>query len=228
MPLILLLTGIITAVAVVVSLAQTKEYEATARVVLSQTDPINAVIDPTTPINYDPESDRNTRVSLIKLEAVAEAVRQEANVDYSTSELLDKVTTEVESNSDIVLIKALDPDPETAAAIATGFAEQYQLYRQETRARKPERRRHGHEQPARPAQPRGAGQRAGPRPAGEAAGDRDPRRRPARRRGGGRDRRRAHGSGEAEADAERHHRVRPRVRASRSRSRWRWSSSIAA
>src|SRR5687767_15122031 len=88
MPLILLLTGIITAVAVVVSLAQTKEYEATARVVLSQTDPINAVIDPTTPINYDPESDRNTRVSLIKLEAVAEGVRQEANVDYTTTELL--------------------------------------------------------------------------------------------------------------------------------------------
>jgi capsular polysaccharide biosynthesis protein len=132
MPLILLLTGIITAVAVVVSLAQTKEYEATARVVLSQTDPINAVIDPTTPINYDPESDRNTRVSLIKLEDVAEAVKREENLDYSTAELLDKVTTEVESNSDIVSIKALDPDPETAAAIATGFAEQYQTYRQET------------------------------------------------------------------------------------------------
>ena len=132
MPLILLLTGIITAVAVVVSLAQTKEYEATARVVLSQTDPINAVIDPTTPINYDPESDRNTRVSLIKLEAVAEAVKREENLDYATTDLLDKVTTEVEANSDIVLIKALDPDPETAATIATGFAEQYQVYRQES------------------------------------------------------------------------------------------------
>lgn len=132
MPLILLLTAVVTAAAVVVSLTQTKQYEATARIVLSQTDPINAVIDPTTPVNYDPESDRNTRVSLIKLEAVAEAVKTAENVDYSVSKLLDKVTTEVESNSDIVAIKALDPDPETAAAIATGFAEQYQLYRQET------------------------------------------------------------------------------------------------
>jgi tyrosine-protein kinase len=132
MPLILLLTGVVTAAAVLVSLAQTKQYEASARIVLSQTDPINAVIDPTTPINYDPESDRNTRISLIKLEAVAQGVRTAANVDYSTSELLDKVTTEVESNSDIVAIKALDPDPETAAAIATAFAEQYQLYRQQT------------------------------------------------------------------------------------------------
>src|ERR687890_110165 len=92
MPLILLLTGVVTAAAVVLSLAQTKEYEATARVVLSQTDPINAVIDPTTPINYDPESDRNTRVALIKLEAVAQAVRTAENVDYSVSDLLDKVS----------------------------------------------------------------------------------------------------------------------------------------
>ena len=45
MPLILLLTGVVTAVAVVLSLAQTKEYEATSRVVLSQTDPINNIIE---------------------------------------------------------------------------------------------------------------------------------------------------------------------------------------
>ena len=132
MPLILLLTGIVTAAAVALSLAQTKEYEATSRVVLSQTDPINSIIESAQPVNYDPEAARNTLVSLIKVEAVAEAVRNTADVDYSTDELLDKVTTEVESNSDIVAIKALDPDPETAADIANGFAEQYQLYRQGT------------------------------------------------------------------------------------------------
>ena len=132
MPLILLLTGVVTAVAVVLSLAQTKEYEASARVVLSQTDPINNIIDTAQPVNYDPEAARNTLVSLIKLEPVAEAVVAAEDLDYTADEVLDKVTTEVESNSDIVLIKALDPDPETAAAIATGFAEQYQLYREET------------------------------------------------------------------------------------------------
>jgi capsular exopolysaccharide synthesis family protein len=132
MPLILLLTGIVTAVAVLLSLAQTKQYEATSRVVLSQTDPINNIIETSQPVNYDPEAARNTLVSLIKLEPVAEAVKTAEGLDYSTDELLDKITTEVEANSDIVGITALDPDPETAAAIATGFAEQYQLYRQET------------------------------------------------------------------------------------------------
>jgi capsular exopolysaccharide synthesis family protein len=132
MPLILLLTAVVTAAAVLVSLAQTKEYEASSRVVLSQSDPINNIIETSQPVNYDPEAARNTLVSLIKLEPVAEMVRTAENLDYTTDELLSKVTTEVEANSDIVLIKALDPDPETAAAIATGFAEQYQLYRQET------------------------------------------------------------------------------------------------
>ncbi len=132
MPLILLLTGVVTAVAVALSLAQTKEYEATSRVVLSQSDPINNIIQSAQPINYDPEAARNTLVSLIKIEPVAERVKAAEGLDYSTGELLDKVTTEVESNSDIVLIKALDPDPQTAADISNGFAEQYQLYRQDT------------------------------------------------------------------------------------------------
>ena len=132
MPLILLLTGVVTAVAVALSLAQTKEYEATSRVVLAQTDPINNIIETSQPVNYDPEAARNTLVSLIKIEPVAERVRSATGLDYSTGELLDKVTTEVEANSDIVLIKALDPDPETAADIANAFAEQYQLYRQDT------------------------------------------------------------------------------------------------
>ena len=132
MPLILLLTGVVTAVAVGLSLAQTKEYEATSRVVLSQSDPINNIIQSSQPINYDPEAARNTLVSLIKIEPVAERVKAAEGLDYSTGELLDKVTTEVESNSDIVLIKALDPDPQTATDISNGFAEQYQLYRQDT------------------------------------------------------------------------------------------------
>jgi capsular exopolysaccharide synthesis family protein len=132
MPLILLLTGIITVTAVLLSVAQTKQYEAEAKIVLSQTDPINNIIESSQPVNYDPEADRNTRVELIKLEVVAEAVKQAENLDMSTGKLLDEVSTEVESNSDIVLIKALDPDPERAAAIATGFAEQYQAYRRDT------------------------------------------------------------------------------------------------
>src|SRR5215211_7967382 len=108
MPLILLLTGIVTAVAVLVSLAQTKEYEATSRVVLSQSDPINTVIETSQPVNYDPEAARNTLLSLIKLELLAKRVKTAEGLEDSPDQLLDKVTTEVEANSDIVAIKALD------------------------------------------------------------------------------------------------------------------------
>src|SRR5215210_4416560 len=79
MPLILLLTSIVTIAAVLLTLAQTKKYEATATIVLSQTDPINNVIESSQPVNYDPEADRNTRIALIKQKAVAEAVKQSAN-----------------------------------------------------------------------------------------------------------------------------------------------------
>jgi capsular exopolysaccharide synthesis family protein len=135
MPLILLLTGIVTAAAVLLSLSQTKQYEATARIVLSQADPINQFIESSQPINYDPESDRNTRVQLIKLDAVADAVRNRLNLDTDSDALVKKVETEVENNSDIVTITATDPDPRRAAAIATAFAEEYQRYRRESARR---------------------------------------------------------------------------------------------
>lgn len=135
MPLILLLTGIVTAAAVLLSLGQTKQYEATSKVVLAQSDPINNFIDASQPINYDPESDRNTRVALIKLEAVAERVIERLSLDLSTDELLDKVETEVENNSDIVLIKVLDADPQRAADIANAFADEYQAYMRDTARR---------------------------------------------------------------------------------------------
>src|SRR5688500_9705998 len=132
MPMIMVLTGIVTTVAVLYSLAPTKEYESTSRIVLAQSDPISNLIDTSQPINYDPESERNTRVQLIKLESVAEAVTSELDLDMSTAELLDEVATEVDANSDIVNITVLDPDPEQAAAIANEFAEQYQAYRRDT------------------------------------------------------------------------------------------------
>jgi capsular exopolysaccharide synthesis family protein len=135
MPLILLLTGIVTAAAVLLSLGQTKQYEATARIVLSQADPINQFIETSQPINYDPESDRNTRIALIKLDAVAEAVKRRLGLDIGTDELLAKVDTKVENNSDIVTITVTDPDPKRAAEIATAFAQEYQKYRRETAQR---------------------------------------------------------------------------------------------
>ena len=74
-------------------------------------DPINNIIEPSQPINYDPEAARNTLVSLIKLEPVAETVKAAENLDYTTDELLDKVTTEVEANSDIVADQGARPGP---------------------------------------------------------------------------------------------------------------------
>ena len=135
MPLILLLTALVTVTAVLLTLGQAKKYEATSKVVLSQTDPVNNFLDSSQPINYDPESDRNTRVALIKLDTVADAVRARLGLDMSSDALLDEVETEIESNSDIVLIEVLDESPERAADIATAFAQEYQAYMRDTARR---------------------------------------------------------------------------------------------
>lgn len=133
LPLILGLTALIFVVAVGLSLSSTKRYEASSKIVLTDEDPINQFLDPGSDSgSRDPERDVNTDVALIKLEAVADRVRDRLELDTSSKSLLAGVTTEVESNSNIVEIAVLDEDPEQAAAIATAFAEEYAEFRRDT------------------------------------------------------------------------------------------------
>lgn len=133
LPLIVAVVVIVTGVALAVSLTSTKQYDATARIVLTERDPINSVFDAAADFRSDdPERELNTKVEMIKLEAVGERVRERVGLDIAVKDLLDQVTTEVESNSNIVSIIVRDPEPEQAAAIATGFAEEYASFRRET------------------------------------------------------------------------------------------------
>jgi capsular exopolysaccharide synthesis family protein len=133
LPLIIGLTAIVTAVAVGLSLSSTKKYEGESKIVLTRDDPINQFLDPgVTQGSTDPERDINTDVELIKLESVAERVRDRVDLDMSSKDLLEDVSADVESNSNIVVITVLNEDPETAAALATGFAEEYAAFRRDT------------------------------------------------------------------------------------------------
>ena len=131
--LIGLVTALVVAAALVTSLSQTKQYEGVAKVVLSSSERATAIINPEVDTRSDdPEREINTQVELITFETVAERVLARLSLDMSTDELLDKVKTEIEGNSNIVSIKARDPDPDQAAAIATAFADEYAAFRQET------------------------------------------------------------------------------------------------
>jgi capsular exopolysaccharide synthesis family protein len=124
-------TGVVTAVALLMSLTGTEKYDATAVLLLRDGEPADSILG-STGSDSDPERETNTQIGLIKLETVAENVREDLGLDVSTSELLDQVSTEVEGNSDLVSVTARDPDPRRAAAIATSFAEQYVNFRRES------------------------------------------------------------------------------------------------
>jgi tyrosine-protein kinase len=127
------LTALVVIAALALSLSQTKQYEGVAKVVLSTSERASAIINPEVDTRSDdPERDINTQVELIRFETVAERVNDRLGLDISNDELLDKVETEIEGNSNIVSIKARDPDPEQAAAIATAFADEYAAFRKET------------------------------------------------------------------------------------------------
>jgi capsular exopolysaccharide synthesis family protein len=130
--LIAALTVIVVAAALILSLSQTKQYEAVAKVVLSPESASRFINPDVDTRSDDPERDINTQVELITFETVAERVKNKLSLDDSTDDLLEKVTAEVEGNSNIVSIKARDPDPDQAADIATGFAEEYAAFRKET------------------------------------------------------------------------------------------------
>lgn len=112
------------------SLAATKEYEATASLLFR--DPGfdqklfgSTYFAPTT----DPRRDAATNVRLVSLEVVAQATSENIS-GPTTKQIQDSVKAESAGESDVVAIRATRPDPEEAARIATEFARQYIAFRQ--------------------------------------------------------------------------------------------------
>ena len=124
-------TGIVTVVALVISLTGTKQYDATAVLLLREIEPADSILGNSSSVS-DPERQSNTQIGLIKLDVVAEGVQEELNLKRSPDQLLEQVSTEFQGNSDLVAVTVRDRNPRLAAAIANGFATQYDSFRQET------------------------------------------------------------------------------------------------
>lgn len=131
--LIAMVVLLTTAAALAVSLSSPDQYDATSKLLLRDSEPIDALLDrPSGTGAVDPERETNTKVALIKLEAVADRVVKRRRLNASAGDLLDKVDAEVEGNSDIVTITVRDEDPRQAAGIANGFAQEYVAFRRES------------------------------------------------------------------------------------------------
>lgn len=131
--LVALVVFLTTLAALVTSLSAPNQYDATAKLLLRDDEPIDTLLDRASGGGAtDPERETNTKVALIRLETVADRVAKRLHVDLTSAELLDKVTAEVEGNSDIVGITVRDRDQRRAARIANGFAAEYVAFRRKS------------------------------------------------------------------------------------------------
>lgn len=124
-------TSIVTVVALLLSFTGTKKYDATSVLLLKEGEPVDSILGSSDSVS-DPERESNTQIGLIKLDPVAEGVKEKLDLSTSTSDLLDQVSTEFQGNSDLVSVTVRDEDPRLAAAIATAFATEYVSFRRET------------------------------------------------------------------------------------------------
>jgi succinoglycan biosynthesis transport protein ExoP len=125
-----LIVVIVTGTALVVSVSGEKQYDATASLLLRNDEPVTSLLDPRgSSGSNDPERDLNTDVELVKVAGVAHAAQRKLRTTQSTDDLLDKISVETSSSSDIVTLKARDKDPARAARIANAFAEAYVEFR---------------------------------------------------------------------------------------------------
>jgi uncharacterized protein involved in exopolysaccharide biosynthesis len=104
-------------------------YDATAKLLLSDTPIVRSTeLERATPPG-DPEREVNTQISLIRIGTVADAVRARLHLQTSRDALTRKVRTAAEGTTNIVDVTAEDANATLAASIANGFAREYVAFR---------------------------------------------------------------------------------------------------
>jgi capsular exopolysaccharide synthesis family protein len=134
---VLLLTAVVTAAALAVSLSSTKQYEATAELLLRGQEPVDELLNPGGGGgSRDPERDLNTEVELIKVGPPATAAARELRLGRSVDALLEDIEVEASTSTNLVSVTARDEDPVLAARIANTLARSYIDYRLQSARRR--------------------------------------------------------------------------------------------
>jgi len=114
------------------SLLATPLYRATAKVLLQSATLDKALFGAQVFQIYDQQRVLATAADLVKLNRVADAVKDELGSNRSAQSLASMVTVSTATVADVISISAVSADPSEAAAVANAFAHQFILYRQET------------------------------------------------------------------------------------------------
>jgi capsular exopolysaccharide synthesis family protein len=128
---VLLATGLAVAAAFAVARGGAhRTYDATATVLLTNSEPVDTLLGTSGTHSLDPERDLNTGVGLVTLDRVAEQVRRDLGLSTSAQTLLTQVRAAAVGTSNLVAVTARDAQPALAARLANAFAREYIAFRQ--------------------------------------------------------------------------------------------------
>jgi uncharacterized protein involved in exopolysaccharide biosynthesis len=121
----------VAVLAFALSWVQQARYDATAKVLLTNTEPVNLLQHATGAPSLDPERDLDTSVELVKLDSAAAHVKKRLRLSLTPTELLGQVTAAPVGTTNVIAITARDWIPKRAAKIANAFAAQYVVARRQ-------------------------------------------------------------------------------------------------
>jgi polysaccharide biosynthesis transport protein len=118
--------------AAAVTAVQHKYYKSTAQILLQPNDKVQSTINPGSIASQaDAAREVTTYTQMITVEPVAAAVQRQLGLHVTLPRLVERISVSGAETSNLVSITARDPNPVSAAQLATAFAIQYQNYRRE-------------------------------------------------------------------------------------------------
>jgi tyrosine-protein kinase len=122
---------VVPVVAVLVSLRQPALYEASAQVLISHESLATQLEGLSDPTADNPERDAQTQAQLARVPEVARRALEAAQLDRSPSDLLGASSVTPTPETDLLIFRVQDADPDVAASLANAYARQFTVYRRE-------------------------------------------------------------------------------------------------
>jgi succinoglycan biosynthesis transport protein ExoP len=130
-PLVLVMTAIVTLLAVGLSLRQESLYRATAEVFISAQPLDNAAVSALSFLSSDPERVLETQAKVARVPAVAKLAVKEGGTGISPSELLGSSSVTANPDADVLSFSVTNGDAQTAPSLANAYANGFVVYRRQ-------------------------------------------------------------------------------------------------
>lgn len=128
--MVVLVALAVPAIAVLVALQQTSQYTATAQLLFRDQELGNQLFSHNFQLRVqDPNRVATTNADLVDLDVVAQRTSRALHGALTKKEIRNKISISPKPGSDIIAVRATDPDPRAAAVLAQTFCDQFIAFR---------------------------------------------------------------------------------------------------